>query len=185
MARQTLILAKNITEANHYAKVIGLERFSYRAVRNAGAIRGVRNAEVHLLSSFAKRLDRHAILASLRWARLDVFYVAFENGQIVDSDISNMLEIPEGMTERQLEAAYRYNAIRDGAFEAALDEHLGIPTEEESEQTGTTEPSETPAPKETKRRRRTRCKDCGALHFSEEPCEELPAPASPVPNFTF
>ena len=35
MARQTLILAKSTTDANAYAKLAGLDRFTYRAVRSA------------------------------------------------------------------------------------------------------------------------------------------------------
>lgn len=73
---QTLILAKSILEANRYAKAAGLDRFTYRAVRSAGSIRGVRHAEVHILPSFLDRLDRHSILGALRWAKtLEVFYV--------------------------------------------------------------------------------------------------------------
>lgn len=82
---QTLILAKNISEANQYARAVGLQRFTYRAVRNAGAIRGIRHAEVHLLSSFLRRPDRHAIMSALRQARtLEVLYVDFVGGEILD-----------------------------------------------------------------------------------------------------
>lgn len=88
MARQILVLAYSIAEANSYAKAVGLQRFTYRAVRNAAAIRGVRNAEVHILSSFSKRLDRHRILNELYWAfrrgQVDAYYVDFVNGEILD-----------------------------------------------------------------------------------------------------
>lgn len=74
--RQTLILAKSTTEANRYAKLFGMDRFTYRAVTRAGAIRGLRSAEVHILPSFLQRVDRHSIVAELRMARrLDVIYV--------------------------------------------------------------------------------------------------------------
>jgi hypothetical protein len=143
---QTLVLAKSITEANQYAKAVGLQRFTYRAVRNAGSIRGVRHAEVHLLSSFLRRLDRHAIMGALRWARtLDVYFVDFVDGKIIDGT-----EDPRGdLTDQDLEVAYRYNAIRDAASEAAddptTDDHG---PEEQSAATGETEQSEDAAPAE-------------------------------------
>ncbi len=114
MARATLILAKNISEANAYAKLAGLQRFTYRAVRSAGAIRGVRNAEVHILPSFLRRVDRHAILATLAWAKtLEVYYV----------DPADLEEETRGdLTDRQLEVAYRYDALRDAALRAAADD---------------------------------------------------------------
>lgn len=72
----TLILAKNTGEGFKYARQIGLKQGSFRLVRDAHAIRGVRHAEVHLLPSFLERWDRHTILGALKWARtLEVFYV--------------------------------------------------------------------------------------------------------------
>lgn len=169
---QTLILAKSTTEANRYAKVAGLDRFTYRAVRSAGSIRGVRHAEVHLLTSFLKRLDRHAILGALRWARtLEVYYVDFRDGEIRDGtndpstyadDGFDLLESHDvfglELTDHDLEVAYRYNAIRD------LEGTSG-------EETGETEPSEDPAPV-APRRRRSRCAKCSQLHFKDEACVE-------------
>lgn len=132
MARQILILAKSISDANSYAKLVGLPRFSYRSVRGAGAIRGVRNAEVHVLPGFLRRPDRHAIVAALRGARtLEIFYVdpadfgdeppeLVPGGQI---PVSNALESGTPPTDRELEVAYRYHALREAALQ---------PTEEEA-----------------------------------------------------
>jgi hypothetical protein len=131
MARNTLILARNIREANHYAKVIGLQRFSYRAVQSAGQIRGTRNAEVHMLSSFWRNPARFTVLNALRWAKLDVYYVDFVDGKVLDG-------------------------------------------ETEGEEAGEAEQGEDAAPEaqgEAPKRRRTRCKDCGSLHYKDEACD--------------
>lgn len=120
---QTLILAKNITEANEYARAVGLERFSYRAVRSAGSIKGVRNAEVHLLPSFLARPDRHAILSVLSFARtLEVIYA--DPADFAPAEDSNALESGTPPTEREIEVAYRYHSMREAALaeKAALEE---------------------------------------------------------------
>jgi hypothetical protein len=71
-----LILARNMREAGSYAKTMGIPQGQFRAVQKAGAIRGVRNAEVHILPSFLVRRDRHAILGALKNARhLTTYYV--------------------------------------------------------------------------------------------------------------
>lgn len=142
MARITLILAKSITEANDYARLAGLERFSYRAVRSAGAIKGVRNAEVHVLPTFTERLDRHAILAALQWARtLEVFYVDPEDLKtpLTEEELEaarlaaeaaeaerRAQETGTGPTEREIEVAYRYHALREAAL--AEPEPVAMPT---------------------------------------------------------
>lgn len=75
MAKQILILCKSPREANQYAKLVGLQRFTYRYVARAGTIHGgLRQAEVHVLPSFLARIDRHRILSALRWTKCEVFY---------------------------------------------------------------------------------------------------------------
>lgn len=114
---QTLILAKNISEANAYARFIGLPRFSYRAVRDAGAIRGIRNARVIRLSSFAKRPDRHAINAALRHAKTlqveDVDLAELrEQGFGVAKTRDTFVDLRPPMSDDVLAEAYAYHAIR-------------------------------------------------------------------------
>jgi len=209
VARQTLVLARNITEANRYAKHIGLQRFTYRPVRNAGSIRGVRNAEVHMLTSFNRRLDRHNILAALRWAKLDVFYVDYDAEQD---------RILAGPTSRELEVAHRYNALRDDSngenmvaegAPADLDDLLedydpttglvarGVMAdpeepaddEEPSAETPASESSEdaAPAEKPERRTRRRRCSTCGDLIEPDEmaahEAEHAAAPAASADDF--
>lgn len=243
---QTLVLARSITEANRYAKAVGLPRFSYRAVRNAGAIRGVRHAEVHLLSTFLDRLDRHAIMAALRHARtLEVFYVDVHDfpdllpGRAPDGEavlstyvedqgdgmgpqitIEEAIAETEALAQQLKDAGVDHPEVNAILEHGALDEIVISPEsmavirednpeladaieqanpeladfstqypeggdpdegpnplikpdpEEPSEPTGAPEPSEEPAPpaEEPTKRRRSRCKDCGSLHFKDEAC---------------
>lgn len=193
----TLILAKNTQEANHYAKVIGLPRFTYRAVRDAGAIRGVRNAEVHVLRSFLKRPDRHNILSALRNARwTQTYYVVFEDGKIVDPNppatfvtgADGTTEAYDGMVHMVTGGVHSTKGSLDRATREEILQEMSdeIEDEEPSEPTAETEPSEDPAPAEKpeRRRRRTRCKDCGNLHYKDEPCDtefDSGEPVTPTP----
>lgn len=109
MARKILILGRSIRHANAYARVAGLER-GYRPVVSAGQVRNTRNAELHILPSFLTRPDRHSILAALRHSRLEVFYVDPEDFKDPADATS---PAPAGPTERDLEVAYRYHALRE------------------------------------------------------------------------
>ena len=68
-ARFVVVLAATSSEGNTYAKRAGLPRFSYRPIAKANQVRNTQVADVHILPSFHKRPDRHAILAELRWGR--------------------------------------------------------------------------------------------------------------------
>lgn len=64
-----VILAGNHQEAVAYARSQGWRSGAYRIATRAATIRGLRVAEVHELPSFATRLDRHAVMGELRYAR--------------------------------------------------------------------------------------------------------------------
>ena len=196
----TLVLAQDITQANRYARALGLEPFSYRAVRNAASIRGVRSAEVHLLSTFLRRPDRHRIMSELRLARyLEVLYVEVSvgrNGSVTIVDPDN--PVFEGPTDEDIEAAYAEHLERTAAAEApeapAGHSHpTVVATEESDEQTSAPEPSEDPASAEKPKRaaRRRRCADCNSLvaledmdaHVAEK--HSAPEPAAGPAGFGF
>lgn len=109
MAR-ILILAKNPREAGSFAALMGWRIGQYRAVQKASSISGVRRADVFVLPSFLERHDRHAILGALRWAK-------YVNTYYVDpADIREPSEATDcsvGPTDREIEVAYRYNALRE------------------------------------------------------------------------
>lgn len=136
MARVTLILSNTMPEGYAYAKVVGFKAGGFRVVRKAGSIRGVRNADVHLLSSFHKRLDRHAIMSALRLARtLDVYTVDFDlkTKTIIDPSAPPEVERTEVSPGAMIEDAYRMNAAYDDALEAAaqdqaVNDRQGLPS---------------------------------------------------------
>lgn len=72
-SRYVLVLSGSIGEGNTYAKRVGLERFSYRAIGARKQVQNIQVADVHILPSFHKRPDKHAILGELRWGR-DIVY---------------------------------------------------------------------------------------------------------------
>lgn len=161
---QTLILAKNIQEGHQYAKAAGLGRFTYRTTTDSGAIRATRNGEIHLLSSFLKLPNRHAVMGALRNARgIEVLFVEFVDGKIIgDKGNAPEVETRYRLDEKTIELAFRANSI----FSTESDN-----TEEVSENDDTEEAPEldndTPAPvdkSQVKRApRRKRCTKCGAL----------------------
>lgn len=185
---QTLILAKNTRQANRFAKSIGLQRFSYRAVQKAGSIRAVRHAEVYLLKPFLERYDRHQILAALKNARtLTVYYVDladFEESDPADitgDEASNSLNSPVvsvdlDISERDLEVAYRYNALRSASSREQI-ESLDPDKPEwlaELEKSGAIEP-EGFALSDDPKIAATQILE-SAAHFAEEPSEPTPTP---------
>lgn len=200
MARATLILAKDIRQANQYAKLAGLERFKYRAVTKAGSIRGVRNAEVHILPGFLARPDRHQILAALKAAKtLDVYYVD-------PADLVEPLEshVASPLDESVYDEAYAINAEIDEWIQACtpqegrldiLEDLSSFAAESEAAHPVTLAPGEVVAPalteafgdqvveqlNEPTKRRRTRCKDCEELHFKDEECPVEVTKQTPTP----
>lgn len=115
--QQTIILSKSNRESGNYAKAVGIDRFTYRHGRNAAQIRATRRAEVHILPSFLTRMDRHAILASLAWAKgITVVYADWDGSELLvgaEPVVSAEVDPRGELTDRQLETAYRYHAIRE------------------------------------------------------------------------
>lgn len=214
-----IVLADRIHEANRYAKQVKLPKGRWRFPSSAGAIRGLKVAEIHELPSFAIRRDRFAIDAQLRYTRgerklvferpelddvlLDEAY--FENDAInypsryltgtdfdpsaisaadigmqsitTDKILANAITVgtigvdPRGsLTERQLEVAYRYNALRELGLDA-----LGDPDD--------TEPDPTAPVEKPKQRRRSKCPTCGEMDFKET--HACPVTMRPAPNSMF
>jgi hypothetical protein len=178
-----IVLAATPQEASEYIRRAGIPRGRSRAAASASAIRGLRQATVHALPSFKSRRDKFAILAELRWAKVTEW---------VDVEMP-----PKRLTLAEaLEEAFPEEPARPlghfarpmiqvipttDALEAQLEaeqpiEELGIAPGDivDVEQ----------ADAALKNRRRTRCKDCGALHFKDEPCPApKDAPATPAADF--
>lgn len=117
-----VILAGSPREANDYVRVANLPKGRYRYAAQASTIRGLRVAEVHELPGFARRPDRFAIAATLRYAKLDRW-------------VKMGWPLEEALIE-----AYRL------PLEEALAEAYPEPKTEPDESTAASEPSEDPAP---------------------------------------
>lgn len=199
-----IILAGSAKEANAYRRDHDLPTGRAVYASSAGIITGVVPSQIHTLPGFAKRRDQHAVKAALKVARRryrDVIEVTFDERGF--------------LTERQLEVAHRYNALRDAGAPEDVDPIIAMaavsftPEDLVAEQTkpesesvepiltveqtealeqtllGTSkgddqEPSDTSngsamesegAPP---RRRRSKCKDCGTLHYKGDPCPDVP-----------
>lgn len=157
MARAKLVLADTVRAAHAFAREMDFERFSYRAVQRAAAIRGVRNAEVYILESFLARPDRHAILHELRFARVEVFY--FDDHARTLDEVAP--EAPQG------EAAAQPDPAVEGFFDDAPEVADTLPADDTEDDD--TEVEETPKP----RIRRRRCEVCEDLIMPDKYDEHL------------
>lgn len=183
-----LILARTFKDAHSYAQdVLGLSIGYYRVVNSPGTIKAVRGRELHLVPGWDKRPDRFSMRSAIRFCRNTVIDVAAEPAAPAD---------PRGdLTERQLEVAHRYNALLDTSNgDNMVAEGSPVTTDffdepEVAEETATCvdcgldehaedcpqapAPTPEPAPEKPKKaRRRSRCKECGNLHYKEDPCPE-------------
>lgn len=103
-----VILAGTTLEAMRYANAAKLKRGRYRYALRAATIRGLRVAEVHILPGFARRLDRHAILAELRYAKF--------TQKVITPEELKQLQTAYPL-EKAATLAERYRAIYDKGAE--------------------------------------------------------------------
>lgn len=202
MHDKVFIVARTRREANDYAADAGLKRGDFTVISEVGQLRAARRGEIHLVDGWEQHPKRHALRAALRYTRIEVFEVDAPGAEAPQIATTTTNELDPGLaaaisgldprgdlTERQFEAAYRYNAMltkADVAQRQVAALERGMPTgivstigqpfevSSEDEQATETEPSEDPAPTEEQvARRRSRCKECGELHYKGDPC---PAP---------
>lgn len=100
-----IVLAGSTREGRRYAKLAGLPKGRHRVVFSAKQIRHLRHAEIHELPSFKRRPDRHGINAALRYTKGERKLVE------MPADVEQDSRGP--LTQRQLEVAYRFNALRE------------------------------------------------------------------------
>lgn len=190
MAPFVVVLCENAREGNTYARRAGLQRGRYRVVASASSIRGLRVAHVHELPGFAKRRDRHAINAELRWTKGERIQVemppAIEAPPVDQGDgMGEQLTIEDAIAETPADQKRLLEEITDpGPQEPDEDEEY----EEPDEPSATTEQGEDAAPAEEekpKRKRRRRCGECGdlVLDLDAHECAETTEPAEqPAPK---
>ena len=164
-----IILAASRGEGNDYMRSHRDELPRGRAViaTSAAVIDGIVPSKVIVLPGFEKRRDKHSILARLK--RTSKRYQAVEWVTIEPED-------PRGpLTERAVTVAYRYHALREAGIPEGVDPVIAmasveITPEDIIEENGSQVVPPPDLVESAKARRRSRCKDCGALHFPEEEC---------------
>lgn len=183
-----LILARTFKDAHAYAQgKLGLTIGYYRVVNSPGTIKAVRGRDLHLVPGWDKRPDRFSMRSAIRYCRNTVIDVAALKA--ADETVD-----PRGdLTERQLDVAYRYNALL--SLPEDIDE-VAVTEEATAQVTQDDEPrelgphgnattvsleealemqdpafAEKPEPTEPpKKRRRSKCSECGNLHYKTDPC---------------
>lgn len=196
-----IILARNTGEGNAYVREHRSDLPTGRHIvpTSASQITGVIPHLVIELPGFEKRPDRHALLAAVKRSTkkyLDCEWVVvgapihfISNGGMLhalpDTTGAQGVDTPEdvtceicvqileteglpltGPTERELTVAYRYNALRDAGIPEGVDPVIAMASVEVIPEDIVAE--QEPAPKG---RRRSKCKDCGQLHFPNESCD--------------
>ena len=79
--KYTVILANTMRQAMEHAKQEKLPKGRFRYAAHPSSIHGLRTANVHVLPEFGKRRDKHAILAKLRYAKVDNLLIFDEAGK--------------------------------------------------------------------------------------------------------
>lgn len=193
-----LILARTFKDAHAFARdVLGLSFGYYRVVNSPGTIKAVRNVDLYLVPGWDKRPDRFTMKSAIKWSRQNVIDVAAQAQEPetryanddktrtiaerynalrdLPAETSNMLEVendPEGtdfFEDLILEDAPEPTAT---CVDCGLDPHdpecfSAEPPVVDHQQGELNVPEETEAPK---KRRRSKCKTCGNLHYKDEPC---------------
>jgi len=148
VAAAPYVLARTMAEAHAYARgELGLLHGQYRIVNTPSTLKSVRGVDLHLVPGWQNRFDRFAMKGAIRWTRMHVIDVAEQRAQ--EPSVPDDLK-PAGS---QLSLVSNEEAH---AFVALL------------------EPQPDPAPEPAGNRRRSRCKECGTLHFREEGCPSQP-----------
>lgn len=186
MASAPYILARTMKEAHVFAREsLGLPYGGYRIVNSPSTIKSVRGVRLYLVPGHESRFDRFGMKGAIRWTRMEVWDVA-EKGLPGGED-------PRGaLTDDVLETAYAENAVRSGlgapgiststdglnppGVQMAFDDLFSNVADTSNggnmvAEGGPADPEPAPAePAKKPGRRRRRCKDCGELHYKEDPC---------------
>jgi hypothetical protein len=142
-----------MAEAHAFARTkLGLAHGEYRIVNTPSTLKSVRNVDLYLVPGWKNRFDRFAMQGAIRWTRMNVIDVAAQEPDAVPDDLE---PAGEQLTTVSNEEAHTFLLVTNG--DDMISE--GSPVQ----------------PEETTRRRRSRCKDCGTLHFREDGC-----PADPL-----
>lgn len=159
MAAAPYILARSLKEAHEFARgELGLPHGRYRVVNHPSTLKSVRGADLHLVPGYQNRFDRFAMKGALRWTRMNV--IDHTEG-VVGGAVEDDLE-PAGEQLMIVSAEEAHSFLVDTSNgDNMVSEGGPVAPEPETDDV---------------KRRRSRCKTCGTLHFKEDGCpsEVLP-----------
>ena len=197
-----LVLARSFKEAHAFAaNELGLRVGHYRVVNTAGTLKAVRGVDLHLVPGWDKAPQHFAIKSALRYAKglniIDhseqVQEPAAPVEPAVETDFFDGVDVPPlppeepeptptcvdcGLTpcEEDCKAAVpeAVAQVTQDDEPRELGPHGNATTVSLGEALAMQDPAlaDEPAEKPKSKKRRSRCKDCGNLHYKDEPCPE-------------
>lgn len=163
------ILARTMKDAHVFAReTLGLPYGSYRIVNSPSTIKSVRGVDLYLVPGHQNRFDRFAMKGAIRWTRMNVIDVEVDGLPQAEPE-------PDGLQPPGVQMSMDFDDLFSnvGAPQAPAPAPEPDP-EPEPEPQPTLDGGEAiePSPEPVKKpgRRRTRCKQCGELHYKEDPC---------------
>jgi hypothetical protein len=151
VAAAPYVLARTLKEAHEFARdELGLSRGYYRIVNTPSTLKSVWMVDLHLVPGWENRFDRFAMKGAIRWTRMNVIdHPDYVVGGAVKDDLE-----PAGVQQTLMDATDFVSAAPEVQNGDAMVSEGGPVTETE----------------DGRKRRRSRCKTCQTLHFSDEPC---------------
>lgn len=177
--KQPYILARTMKEAHDFAReTLGLQYGRYRIVNSPSTIKSVRGVTLYLVPGHEQRFDRFAMKGAIRWTRMDVYDVAERGAPGAEPEPEPDGLVPPGV-QQSLDFDDLFSNVGAPAATPPVAEALAPAPEPEPEPQPTLDGGEAlePTPEEPVKkpgRRRRRCKDCGELHYKEDPCSTNP-----------
>lgn len=184
-----LILARTFRDAHAFAQdELKLMIGHYRVVNSSGTIKAIRGADLFLVPGWRNRPDRFVMQSAMKWCRLNVIDVTeWRAAQVPVADmvvtvVPDDTVPPEGHAEMVAKVLPEPDGLQPSGVQLTLGdatEFFHAPAEEPSGPLPfappippAPEPEVAPEPVEDKKpgRRRRRCKDCGTLHYKDDPC---------------
>lgn len=171
MAAHPYVLARTIRAAHLFAREeLGLAHGQYRLINHPSTVKSVRGADLYLVPGWQNRFDRFAMKGALRWTRMNVI------------DVAKLAQEPAGVPDGLSPAGEQLTIEDANAFLLALgtpDAEIKALVEENTSNGDNMTSEGGPVGDDSEvKRRRSRCKTCGTLHFKDEACPGEPFPGT-------
>lgn len=169
------ILARTFAEAHTFAREdLGLQPGHYRVVNSAGTLKAVRGADLYLVPGWDSRFDRFPIKTALRWTRMNVIDVAERQAEEPAEGGDDLDRVGEQTTIEDANAFLLAHGTPDAEIKELVETDGLKPEGVQLTLVPDIKPEPAPEPEVApKKRRRSRCKQCGTLHYRGDPCPEV------------